>query len=261
MTYTTPKSSRILRSIVTVFTALNSFAWGQGPAPSDAESALRKRVADFYAVMRVKRTTDAEKYVTADTLDQFRIMPAGDFVSATIDSIDMAADKKSAAVMINLLVSSATVPVPFAFPRKTNWRLEADGWKIVIPAQTMESSGPSVMFPGGNKGAAPPQTDLNFAEPLVEIVQIKEGEKKLARFSFTNTGTQPVTITNVLSDCKCIIWKADKKIYKPGEKGEVVVEFDSTGLQYRYSQSIKVITTPGNQEIMLMLSANISPAI
>jgi hypothetical protein len=261
MTYMTPNSSRTFQTVLTIVVALSSLAWGQAPAPSDAEASLRKRVAEFYALMKVKRTTDAEKYVTADTLDQFRIMPAGDFVNATIDSIAMAADKKSAAVMINLLVSSATVPVPFAFPRKTNWRLEADGWKIVIPAQTMESSGPSVMFPGGNKPAAPPKTDLTFAEPLLEIAQIKEGEKKLARFSFTNTGAQPVTIRDVLSDCKCIAWKSDKKTYKPGEKGEVVVEFDSTGLKYRYSQSLKVITSPGNQEIMLMLSANIAPAI
>ena len=255
------RSSRSVLTIVALSLAISFSVWAQAPAPSDAEAALRKRVAEFYALMKVKRTADAEKYVTADTLDQFRLMPAGDFVSAEISSIDMAADKKAAAVLINLLVSSATVPVPFAFPRKTNWRQEADGWKIVIPSQTIESSGAGVMFPGSSKSAAPPKTELSFAQPIADITPIREGEKKLAKFAFTNTASHPVTITEVVSDCKCILLKSEKKTYKPGEKGEVVVEFDSTGLKYRYSQSIKVITSPGRQEVMLMLSANISPAI
>src|SRR5689334_15553781 len=108
----------LLLLILLTLGSSNLSVLAQTAPPSDAEAALRKRVAEFYAYMKVKRTVDAEKYVTADTLDQFRIMPAGDFVSAVINSIDMAADKKSAEVMIDLLVSSATLPIPFAFPRK-----------------------------------------------------------------------------------------------------------------------------------------------
>ena len=228
-------------------------------APAGAENALRKRVGEFYALMKLKKATEAEKYVTAETLDQFRLMPNGEFLNAEISSIEWNADKSAAAVMINIMVSSATIPVPFSLPRKTDWKLTSDGWQIVIPPQASMPSGGEQMFPGHGESVAPAKTDLEFPHPIVDLTPIRQGEKKSVSFSFTNTSQHPVTVTDVKSDCKCIVLKSVKKTYKPGEKGELVFEFDSSDFSYEYRQSIAVFTNPEDQRVNLMLSASISP--
>lgn len=60
--------------------------------------------------------------------------------------------------------------------------------------------------------------------------------KAEAAFTFTNTGDQPVTITSVRTSCGCTTTTLDKKIYVPGETGEVIAVFafgDRTGRQHK----------------------------
>lgn len=229
--------------------------------PAAGEAALRKRVADFYGLMRLRKSAEAEAYVTSDTLDEFRIMPNGEFVGASIRSLELAKDSLSATVMIDLVVSSAAIPVPFQLPRKTSWKLEDGLWKIAIPAQSMEQSGVGIMFPhgGGQAVVKPPETDLKFPSPTAEIPRIKQGEKKLVTYSFRNAAKHPVSILEIKSDCTCIVLKSGKRTFQPDEAGELTIEFDSSGHVYRFSQSIVVRTDPGKQEVRLLLAADIAP--
>lgn len=55
-----------------------------------------------------------------------------------------------------------------------------------------------------------------------------------AEFAFTTTGRESVTIESVQASCACITAKADRKTYRPGEKGLVTAVFDlgqRTGVQ------------------------------
>ena len=47
-----------------------------------------------------------------------------------------------------------------------------------------------------------------------------------ARFAFVNEGTTTVTIESLKSSCGCATAALDKKVYAPGEKGEVRARFD-----------------------------------
>lgn len=251
-------SSFLLVLAISQYAAASGY--GQSSGKRDDDAALRNRVADFYALMRLKKAADAEKFVTSDTLDQFRLMPNGEFLAAEIDSIEMGKDQNSASVLINLVVSNASIPVPFKLPRKTNWRIEEGNWKIVIPSQTIEQSGPGVIFGGSRQTSQnPPKFDLEFPKSIVNLTPIRQGEKKLATFAFTNSANHPVTIVDVKSDCICIVLKSGKKTYQPGEAGELVLEFDSSNYAYDYRQTVAVITDPGKQIINLLLSASISP--
>ena len=254
-------SYQLIAAILTAGLLLAFNVWAQGPPAPEQEVALRKRVAEFYGYLKVKRAAEAEKYVSSDTLEQYRMMPNGDFVSAEIGSVEWGADKKSATVVINLMVSNAAIPMPFSLPRKTDWRLEPDGWKIVIPSQTRTGSDPGIGFPGNSKPALlPGKPDLTFANPLVDVSPIRQGDKQSAHFSFKNSSDHPVTVETVQFDCKCFKLLSGKKTYKAGEAGEITIEYDSSGHVYKFGESIKVITSPGQQEIMLLLSADVSPA-
>ena len=75
---------------------------------------------------------------------------------------------------------------------------------------------------------------------------IQPGQIKVARFPFTNVTDHPVTITSIETFCDCLKAKIDKKEYKPGESGEVAIEFNPKGFERDYGATILVKTDPGD---------------
>ena len=47
----------------------------------------------------------------------------------------------------------------------------------------------------------------------------------VAHYTFTNSGTKAITIAAVATSCDCTTASMNKKIYRPGEKGEVTAIF------------------------------------
>ncbi len=67
-----------------------------------------------------------------------------------------------------------------------------------------------------------------------------------ARFPFVNEGTTTVTIESLKSSCGCATAALDKKVYAPGEKGEVRARFDigqRRGLQTK-TIAVKILNEP-----------------
>ncbi|MCC6681685.1 MAG: DUF1573 domain-containing protein [Phycisphaeraceae bacterium] len=67
-----------------------------------------------------------------------------------------------------------------------------------------------------------------------------------AKFKFTNQGKQPVTITSVKSSCGCATADLEKKVYKPGDSGQVDARFilgDRVG-----SQSKRIVVRTDSED-------------
>jgi hypothetical protein len=82
--------------------------------------------------------------------------------------------------------------------------------------------------------------------------EITEGEKVEHTFKFTNTGTEPLVITNVQVTCGCTTpkgWPRDP--IASGKKAELIVQFNSTGKIGRQNKVVTVISnaTGGNSQI------------
>lgn len=81
---------------------------------------------------------------------------------------------------------------------------------------------------------------------------ITQGEKVEHTFKFTNTGTEPLVITNVEVTCGCTTpkgWPRDP--INPGGKGEITVQFDSAHKIGRQNKVATIISnaTAGNSQI------------
>ena len=61
-------------------------------------------------------------------------------------------------------------------------------------------------------------------------------------FKFTNTGDEPLIVSNVKSSCGCTIPKKPKKPILPGENGEIEVKYDTN----RVNPIRKTITVTSN---------------
>jgi len=88
---------------------------------------------------------------------------------------------------------------------------------------------------------------------------ISQGDKVEQTFSFTNTGSTPLIITNVEVTCGCTTpkgWPRDP--VAPGGKGEILIAFNSAGKYGKQNKVVTIVSNATNAEVVqLTFSANV----
>ena len=69
------------------------------------------------------------------------------------------------------------------------------------------------------------QAQLKWDKPVQKFDRSPEDREIEARYGFRNTGTTAITIKSLRSSCGCTTAKLEKKVYAPGESGEVTLNF------------------------------------
>ncbi|MBS1680717.1 MAG: DUF1573 domain-containing protein [Bacteroidetes bacterium] len=93
---------------------------------------------------------------------------------------------------------------------------------------------------------------IAWEETTFDFGDITQGEKKEHIYKFSNSGTEPLVITNVEVTCGCTTpkgWPRDP--INPGGKGEVTIRFDSTHKIGRQTKVAVIVSnaTGGNSQI------------
>jgi hypothetical protein len=90
---------------------------------------------------------------------------------------------------------------------------------------------------------------ITFEKKTHDFGDIFQGDKVEETFKFTNTGTEPLIITNVQVTCGCTTpkgWPRDPIM--PGGKGELTVAFNSTGKSGRQNKVVTVVSNAVNTD-------------
>jgi len=90
---------------------------------------------------------------------------------------------------------------------------------------------------------------ITFEKKTHDFGDIAQGDKVEETFKFTNTGTEPLIITNVQVTCGCTTpkgWPRDP--VAPGGKGEITVAFNSTGKIGKQNKTVTVISNASNAD-------------
>ncbi len=106
----------------------------------------------------------------------------------------------------------------------------------------------------------PSYAEITFDKLLHDFGNIKEGEIAKTIFTFTNTGENDLYIVDAVGSCGCTVPKYPKNIpIKPGETGEVEVNFDTNGRPDFQQKMVRVSanTTDGGQ--LLRIQAFVEP--
>ena len=79
--------------------------------------------------------------------------------------------------------------------------------------------------------AAPagPTTSIEYVETTHDFGEVQEGEKVRHVYKFTNTGNEPLVISNAKGSCGCTVPDWPREPIAAGASGEIVVEFDTKG--------------------------------
>lgn len=86
-------------------------------------------------------------------------------------------------------------------------------------------------------------TEVEIDEITHDFGVIKAGEIVAYSFAFTNIGEHNLIIKSAESDCGCITIQVAENVIKPGNKGIIEVEFNSSGL---FGKELKTIDLDWN---------------
>ena len=68
---------------------------------------------------------------------------------------------------------------------------------------------------------------INFEIETINYGEISKGSDGVRTFIFENTGNAPLEIQGVRSSCGCTIPKKPEVPIAPGDKGEIIVRYDT----------------------------------
>ena len=90
--------------------------------------------------------------------------------------------------------------------------------------------------------------ELKWEEPNHDFGEVVQGDKVEFTYKFTNTGNEPLIITNVQPTCGCTLPKSwPRNEIMPGQTGELVIAFNSAGKPFgKLSRTTTVVSNATN---------------
>ena len=86
------------------------------------------------------------------------------------------------------------------------------------------------------------QAKIRFDDTKKNFGFVKKGEKVVLQYTFTNTGNQPLLITDARAECSCTTISWPKEPIAPGQTGVVAVTFDTGPTYDRQDRTVQVFS-------------------
>jgi hypothetical protein len=119
--------------------------------------------------------------------------------------------------------------------------------KTAAPAETPTSVAPEVA--GGS--------DINFEETVHDYGTIEKGANGDCEFNFTNTGDEPLILSNVQASCGCTTPSWPREPIAPGEKGAIKVHYDTQRVG-GFNKTITVTSNGKTDRVVLRISGTVN---
>lgn len=104
-----------------------------------------------------------------------------------------------------------------------------------------------------------PLTTIALSESNFDFGKIKKGDKVEHVYEITNTGTNPLVISEVRPGCGCTVPDFTKEPILPGKKGKITLHFDSSNFEQNVQKYADVFANVEKSPIKLTFTANIQP--
>ncbi len=102
-----------------------------------------------------------------------------------------------------------------------------------------------------------PATVLSFDQDMHDYGDIYQDTKNEHIFTFTNTGEEPLVISNAVGSCGCTVPEYPKEPVAPGEKGEIKVVFSSGKKEGAQTKNVTITANTDPKQTKLTIKANV----
>ena len=103
------------------------------------------------------------------------------------------------------------------------------------------------------------EPEISFQEAEFNFGEIQEGKKVEYIFTFTNTGTKPLLISEVLVTCGCVTAELPVKPITKGNAGRIKVVFDSMNKVGQQNKVLTVFSNAVNSEEKIKVVGKVLP--
>lgn len=98
---------------------------------------------------------------------------------------------------------------------------------------------------------------LTFEKNTHDFGDIYQGDRVEKVFTFTNTGNEPLIISDIRVTCGCTVPKWPRQPIMPGEKGEITVGFNSAGKMGKQNKTVTVISNTVGDDALITFTTNV----
>jgi hypothetical protein len=98
---------------------------------------------------------------------------------------------------------------------------------------------------------------FKFEKEEYSFGSVKQGDMVNYDFNFTNTGKEPLIITEAHGSCGCTVPNYPKEPIKPGEKAVIKVTFNSAGKSGMQDKTVTITSNAKEGQKVLHLKGNV----
>lgn len=125
----------------------------------------------------------------------------------------------------------------------------------LTPPQSVEDAQAEMVRAAQSK----PLTNIALSEAQFDFGKIKKGDQKEHVYEVTNTGENPLIISQVKPGCGCTVPDYTKDPILPGQKGKITLKFDSSNFDGLVNKQAEVYANVEKAPIVISFSADIQP--
>lgn len=92
---------------------------------------------------------------------------------------------------------------------------------------------------------------MDFATDVMDYGTIKKGSERVRKFSFKNTGTEPLIISNATGSCGCTVPTYPHEPIMPGASATIDVNYDTNRIG-AFTKTVTLTTNAEGQESKLL---------
>lgn len=122
---------------------------------------------------------------------------------------------------------------------------------MVAVAHSQNDAAPTLQEKENQSGA-----QIAFESETVDYGVIEQGSEPFRVFTFTNTGTEPLIITQAKGSCGCTVPTYPKEPIAPGETGEIKVRYDTNRLG-KFTKRVTLTTNAPEEKTMLTIKGEV----
>ena len=136
---------------------------------------------------------------------------------------------------------------------------KADQLVVTEDAATVEAPVADAQNAPAETVSAQPLTNIALSESQFDFGKIKKGDQKEHVYEVTNTGDNPLIISQVKPGCGCTVPDYTKEPILPGQKGKITLKFDSSSFDGLVNKQAEVYANVEKAPIVLTFTADIQP--
>ncbi|RMF04691.1 MAG: DUF1573 domain-containing protein [Bacteroidetes bacterium] len=107
---------------------------------------------------------------------------------------------------------------------------------------------------------AGPTTTMTFEETTFDFGTVNEGEMVEHTYKFTNTGSEPLVLSDAKGSCGCTVPQWPREPIAPGQSGEITVQFNSKGKKGKRNQKVTITANTNPPQTFIYLTGEVKPS-